>query len=222
MRYKNEFFGGGIQEEKVSNTFPNEGNIKYSFNSIIVSGSFCPNITGVYGIKIEAKPYADFTIQGQTLGNIGVGGSCGTPRTEESAMFTLSAHMCYPITARFRSGCQLATGYFRVLVGINGGSYQSGYGNDLLITTAHSDCENGYWGAQCENRCTVDCHNNGYCSNGTIGTGKCVCYSGLSEYGCLSAPAQSPEFTKDGRSQHRFVIRRIRMQLYLFSMRAVA
>lgn len=217
VRYNTETFSR-IVEEKILKTFPNN-ETAYSYKSIIISGSFCPNITAIYSFKLEAKPYGEFTIEDSTICNIGTVGSCTTIKQQNATNHTLYAHVCYPVNIRYRVGCPFWDRYLRISVSVNNEPYEYDYGMGLLIDTKHSDCEKGYGGSRCQNECP-DCHGNGYCSEGMSGSGRCICnyWSYLPEYGCLPAPTPTPsiEFTDDYRhTRHRFAIRKIGTRMCL-------
>ena len=180
--------GKVIDGPDVVSGIPYTGDLGYTYDSQVWTGAYCAPRDGLYTFFVSAKIGGNLVVDGSQSNEAGSGGGCHSERKTGSITLQLKAHTCYPLRGLLRTGCVIYKYHFRVTMQLDGADYN---GDNDVITCYSKKCEDGYWGSSCS-PCTVDCHGNGYCSNGTTGTGKCICYSGSPDSGCIPP---TPVFT---------------------------
>lgn len=193
--FKNEFFADADEEEIIQSVVLDPA--KQLYNSYEASGSFCPNMTGIYQLRIAGRAYpllsfVDKDIQPKFYpSSLGPGGNCWpwTKTNETTEKVFLYNTRCYPVNIKLRTGCNLYDRYLYL---------DYAYENDKFgvlssfVTCEWNDCYEGLYGDQCQNQCVVDCNGHGHCDDGLYGTGKCICDDGYVEPDCQRAPPPIP------------------------------
>lgn len=198
IRYNSEDFRD-IKEQKIISdvSLPY---FKQFYESLNVSGSFCPNVTGNYQIRLIGRATAqlkfidskyELKYYPKSLGPVLTClPSIKTDETTETIY--LYNTRCYSLEILLRTGCNLYSQYLFLNSSFEG----SGFGSfDNFATCKWDNCYQGLYGQKCENKCTVDCHEqegHGRCDDGLDGTGKCICNDGYILPNCEPAPPPVP------------------------------
>ncbi|OHT02037.1 hypothetical protein TRFO_30952 [Tritrichomonas foetus] len=175
-RYYNEIEFINPAETKIIDTICYE-KFNFGYNSISVTGSYCPKRTGKYRVMATARPFVQIIMDGRREPyEIGPAGNCwGADHSQYSIdNMYLDANKCYNFRVNMRTGCTLYPQYL----------YTSFFyededeyfpSSDEYVTCEINDCRDGYYGEHCDGVCPADCGAHGYCFNGTAGNGECVC-----------------------------------------------
>lgn len=189
-RYYNEVEFINPAETKVIDTLRFEG-YNYGYNSILITGSFCPKKNGTYHAKIFGRPFCQLYIEGyqKSPPELGPAANCwaATQTTAYIDDLHFDSNRCYYIEVSARTGCTLFGQYLKLSFWRDG---EPEYypGADEYLTCHRNDCVDGYYGEHCENQCKAEvidrCKEHGFCFNGTSGNGDCVCDDHYEGYYC--------------------------------------
>ena len=100
--------------------------------------------------------------------------------TKRSGNFTFYEHKYHQIAIIHNIGCSDQLRSVSLKARINGEGDFNTLDSTKIFTFETTECREGYYGPTCSGNCTNEtmCNNNGRCSDGMAGTGKCECLSG--------------------------------------------
>lgn len=190
IRYYNEISFNDVAEQYYVDTVHRDS-FNYGYNAISVIGSFCPNVSGTYSIRLETRPCGQLIWGSYRLPNeIGAAGNCwwATNTVEQLDNQKLDAHHCYPFRINLRTGCTLYAQYMRLLMKRDDGDWYYP-DQEMYISCGESSwidqCDSEYFGADCSQKCNSSCiSEHGWCFNGTSGNGQCICEDGWKKPDC--------------------------------------
>ena len=175
-RFYNEVEFINLAEQKVIDTIDFE-KFNIGYNSIKIEGSFCPNYTAIYDLKLEGRPNDQLEFLGKkTPSELGPAANCWPATKTTARMWDLQlyGHRCYPIHVYARTGCTLYSQYLKLQFTRNYNYYYFP-GPDEFITAQRDDCRPGWYGEQCNYSCEAKCGEHGFCFDGMKGDGTCLC-----------------------------------------------